>query len=83
MRCIALSQAVHEVALGRDPRGQAEDMIRRRMIWNLTAAILFLVLAVTLPVPVWGRAVLGVAALLELCLAAFARSVLTSHQNSL
>jgi hypothetical protein len=64
------------------PSGQAKDMIRRRMVWNLAAAVLFLVLAVALPIPVWGRAVLGVAALVELGLAAFARFVLARNQNA-
>jgi hypothetical protein len=57
-------------------------VIRRRMVWNLAAAVLFLVLAVALPIPIWGRVVLGVAALVELGFAAFARSVLAMHPNA-
>jgi hypothetical protein len=49
-------------------------MIRRRMVWNLAAAVLFLVLAAALPIPIWGRAALGVAALMELGFAALAPS---------
>jgi hypothetical protein len=57
-------------------------MIRRRMVWNLAAAVLFLVLAVARPLPIWGRAALGVAALVELGFAVLARNVLAKHPSA-
>lgn len=57
-------------------------MIRRRLIWNLAAAVLFVILALVLPVPAWARVVLAVAAVLELGFAALARSVMAKQQNA-
>ena len=57
-------------------------MAWRRLIWNLAAAVLFVVLAVVLPVPVWVRVVLAIAAVLELGFAALARAVLTRRRDA-
>jgi hypothetical protein len=50
--------------------------LRRHVIWSALLALFFLVLAVALPIPVWGRIVLVVGAVIEFGLARFANVVL-------
>lgn len=64
------------------PSGMNPSVVRRRLIWNLAAAGLFVTLAIVLSVSAWVRAVLVVAAVLELGFAALVRRVLARHQSA-